>query len=275
MNRLIAIATLPLVCVCLWGGQASGGPSTSAGRVEIPEGQFSPLYSLSEGEQEVSVAEFLMDAKPVTNGEFLAFVSENAAWRRGEVVGLFADEAYLSHWEGPLALGPAAGPDQPVTQVSWFAAKAFCEANGGRLPGELEWEYVAAASKSQADGRAEPIWKETILDWYARPSHATLPAVGETPANFYGVSDMHGLIWEWVLEFNSTLVSSDSRSSVSADTTRFCGAGAVAASDKSDYASFMRYAFRSSLTARYTTGSLGFRCAANKASTSATKGDQP
>lgn len=43
--------------------------------------------------------------------------------------------------------------------------------------------------------------------------------------------------------------------------SRFCGAGAVTAADKNDYASFMRIAFRSSLKAGYTAGSLGFRCA--------------
>jgi formylglycine-generating enzyme required for sulfatase activity len=42
--------------------------------------------------------------------------------------------------------------------------------------------------------------------------------------------------------------------------SRFCGAGAATAADATDYATFMRYAFRSSLRASYTVRNLGFRC---------------
>ena len=41
----------------------------------------------------------------------------------------------------------------------------------------------------------------------------------------------------------------------------FCGSGGARAIDPSDSATFMRYAFRSSLKARYTVRNLGFRCA--------------
>jgi len=79
--------------------------------------------------------------------------------------------------------------------------------------------------------------------------------------NFWGIRDLHGLVWEWVLDYNSTLVSGDSRSGKSADRLPFCGTGAFTAGDNEDYASFMRLAFRSSLEGRYTTRALGFRCA--------------
>ena len=60
---------------------------------------------------------------------------------------------------------------------------------------------------------------------------------------------------------SGTLVTGDSREGKTADTLRFCGVGAQAAGDKSDYAGFLRIAFRSALEARYTAASLGFRCA--------------
>ena len=174
---------------------------------------------------------------------------------------MFAADGYLAHWAGPAELGPDVRPDQPVTRVSWFAAKAYCSARGKRLPTEAEWELAAAAGDTSPDGAAEPGFRERILAWYARPATAEMPAVGSGQPNFWGIRDLHGLVWEWVLDYNSTLVSGDSRSGKSADRLPFCGTGAFTAGDNEDYASFMRLAFRNSLEARYTTRALGFRCA--------------
>ena len=70
-------------------------------------------------------------------------------WRRDRVAGLFADEGYLRHWASAASPG-AAIAQQPVTQVSWFAASAYCEARGARLPRWYEWEFAAAASATEA-----------------------------------------------------------------------------------------------------------------------------
>jgi formylglycine-generating enzyme required for sulfatase activity len=75
------------------------------------------------------------------------------------------------------------------------------------------------------------------------------------------VEDLHALVWEWTLDFNSALVSGESRGDASLDRTLYCGAGASNAADFADYAAFMRFAYRASLEANYTTGQLGFRTA--------------
>jgi formylglycine-generating enzyme required for sulfatase activity len=75
-------------------------------------------------------------------------------------------------------------------------------------------------------------------------------------------------VWEWVLDYNGTLVSSDSRTGTSADRVQFCGTGAFVSGDKADYATFLRLAFRASLEARYTARTLGFRCAGDVPATS-------
>ncbi|MEP6940869.1 MAG: SUMF1/EgtB/PvdO family nonheme iron enzyme, partial [Rudaea sp.] len=95
---------------------------------------------------------------------------------------------------------------------------------------------------------------------YARPANTALPAVGGA-ANIYGVRDMHGLIWEWVDDFNALLVSSDSRAGDDPDKLQFCGAGAIDLQDRQNYAVLMRIALLSSLNASNSTTSLGFRCA--------------
>jgi formylglycine-generating enzyme required for sulfatase activity len=87
-----------------------------------------------------------------------------------------------------------------------------------------------------------------------------LPTIGGA-ANFYGVRDLHGLVWEWVDDFNALLVASDSRDQNDPDRLKFCGAGALNLRDRENYAVLMRVAMLSSLKAADTTNSTGFRCA--------------
>jgi sulfatase modifying factor 1 len=250
------LITLTLVVAVVEASAAAPG-----GMARVGPGELHPLYATTAAATTVKVGAFALDRTPVTNAEFLGFVREHARWRRDRAAKVFADDGYLAHWAGPDELGPDARPDQPVTRVSWFAARAYCRARGKRLPTEAEWEFAATAGRTSADGASEPGFRERILAWYAQPATADLPAVGQRPPNYWGVHDLHGLVWEWVLDFNGTLVSSDSRAGKSADRLQFCGAGAFVAGDKLDYAGFMRLAFRGSLKARYTARTLGFRCA--------------
>jgi formylglycine-generating enzyme len=196
----------------------------------------------------------------VANGEFLAFVRTQPGWQRGQVPALFADAGYLTKWEAPTRLGAGVRPDQPVVQVSWFAADAYCRSENARLPTWYEWEWIAAADELRTDAREDPRWRERMLAWYGRPSTGTLPPVGKTPRNVYGIYDVHGVVWEWVDDFNSVMVSTDSREQGDPDLQKFCGAGAVSMQDRENYAVLMHLALLSSLQAAYTTANLGFRC---------------
>jgi len=233
--------------------------------VTIGGGNFLSVLPTGVADKTTHVGTFRMDRAPVTNGEFLDFVIHHREWQRHRVPSLFAERDYLSHWEAPDRLGPEAQPQQPVTRVSWFAARAYCEAAGGRLPMWSEWELVAAADESSADARHNPAWREQILSWYGQPADHSLPRVDLGPANFYGVNDLHGLVWEWVEDFNALLVSSDSRDQSDPDKLKFCGAGAISLTDRDNYAVLMRVAFLSALNAKSTARSLGFRCAADPA----------
>lgn len=227
----------------------------------ISEGMLYPFYPSQPKETEILVKSFSIDTTPVTNADFLSFVIKNPKWRRGTIKKIFADGNYLKHWKGPLTLGDAALKDQPVTNVSWFAAQAYCEYLGKSLPTENQWEYVHQASNTSPDSRKDMEWRNKILAWYTT-SGEKMSVVGKTEPNFWGVYDMNGLIWEWVLDFNNSVLSVDSRENgTDKDKSKFCGSGALAASEKDDYPSFMRMAFRSSLKADYTTKNLGFRCA--------------
>jgi formylglycine-generating enzyme len=228
-----------------------------AGMAPIPGGELRPLLRADAPTQ---VSPFWIDVAPVTNAEFLRFVASNPKWRRGAVPRVFAEPDYLRHWTADLDPGAPAA-DAPVVFVSWFAAKRYCEARGARLPTLAEWELVAQASADAPDARDDAATRRRILDWYAEPATVALRAVKGGPPNYFGVHDLHGLVWEWVLDFSSELVSADNRVRGDPDSGRFCGSGALDAADPEDYATLMRMAYRSSLEAAYTTARQGFRCA--------------
>ena len=128
------------------------------------------------------------------------------------------------------------------------------------MPTWLEWEYAASADATRTDARADDAWRQQILAWYAKPGSDTLLAVGGAP-NVYGVRDMHGLVWEWVDDFNALFIAGDSRTQGDPDLLKFCGAGAISIVGRDSFAVLMRVALLSSLAAADTTSSLGFRCA--------------
>jgi formylglycine-generating enzyme required for sulfatase activity len=232
---------------------APGAPST----VAVGPGVYRPMFPASDAEAEVSVAAFRLDRDPVTNAAFAAFVAAHPAWRRDRVKRVLADADYLAHWTSAETPEDAVA-ESPVVRISWFAARAFCAAAGGRLPTEREWELAAAASETARDASRDPAWAAKILAWYARPTEAILPAVGTGRANAWGVRDLHGLVWEWIEDYSAALVAGDGRGD---GREMFCGAGGATAADATGYATFMRLAYRSSLRASFTTPNLGFRCA--------------
>src|SRR6185295_5147933 len=155
---------------CVTSAALAGPPP---GRAAVPEATFDTILPPAPGLTSVTVPAFEIDRTPVTNAKFAAFVAANPRWRRDRVARIFADDGYLQHWSD--ASTPATGTGkQPVTRVSWFAANAYCEAQGARLPTWHEWEWVAAASTTVRDARGDPAWRQTILDWYSRQAGAGL-----------------------------------------------------------------------------------------------------
>ncbi len=249
-----------------WSGAAACGlliikaAAAPVAYVPIAAGTFVSVLSSAADNGPVQVDAFALRAMPVTNAEFLAFLSARPEWRRDRIPAVFADSRYLHHWSGPASISAQLGANRAVTSVSWFAARAFCEYEGARLPTWYEWEYVAAADETHADARRDPSWRARILSWYGRTSDMPTPAVGG-PANYYGIRDMQGMIWEWVDDFNALFISADSRNQGDPDKLQFCGAGAISLQDKENFAVLMRIALLSSLAGADTTDNLGFRCA--------------
>ena len=224
---------------------------------EIKGGEYIPLYGRDS--MKVSIDNFSMDVYPVTNKEFLDFVKKHPKWQRSKTIKLFVDGSYLRDWKSDTILNATQNLNSPITNISWFAAKNYCESQDKRLPTVDEWEYVAMANKTVSDARKIKEYNAFILSWYEKPRTFN-KTIGSTFKNYWQVYDLHGLVWEWTSDFNSVLITGESRKDIDSDSNLFCGSAAVNATDLMNYAAFMRYAIRGSLKAKYTMKNLGFRC---------------
>jgi sulfatase modifying factor 1 len=86
--------------------------------------------------------------------------------------------------------------DQPILNVTWDEASAFCAADKGRLPTEAQWEY-AARGKSTS-----PRYGDTDkIAWYSGNSNDKAHAVQQLTPNYLGLYDMLGNAWEWTRDW--------------------------------------------------------------------------
>lgn len=229
--------------------------------INVPAGAYQPLYGSSNAKKKelIKVSAFEVVKQPVTNKEYLAFVKRHSEWRRDQVKSVFADKRYLQHWKSATEIGVSKNLKEPVVNVSWFAANAYCENQNARLPTTDEWEYLA--SQDDATDR-----DQIILAWYSKPNDGSPRKSGTVFEGKLGIHDMYGKIWEWTSDFNSSLMTGESREDSTLSRAMFCGAGAIGAAKPSEYTTFMRFAFRTSLKGQYSQPALGFRCARDKRS---------
>lgn len=255
---ILAVAFFPLA--------AKAGPQDLS-MISIPAGSLEPFWIVQaekgkeSGKAElVPIAAFQAQPHAVTNNAYLKFLRSHPEWQKSRVSPLFAEQTYLSQFGSDLSLRKGVNENAPVTYVSWFAALAYCESQSLRLPTINEWEYMAAASETSFDANRDPAFLARILEWYSKPNGGQIGRVKSTYRNHYGLYDLHGLIWEWTEDFNSSLVTGESREDSALNRNLFCGAGSLLGGNKEDYAAFMRFAFRSSMKGKGTIWNLGFRC---------------
>ena len=219
----------------------------------VPLGMVKVLY-LNKGKN-VRVEAFAMQETPVIISDFLRFVQINPGWTKSQIVRpIFGDTTYLADWRSDYEPDSKTLSNAPITQVSWFAARAYCQWLGLKLPTIKQWERAA---QGRLNGSSPT---KTILSWYSRSTLNRLPPVSSGIKNEWGIIALHGMIREWTEDFNSVFIAGESRGAESLDKNQFCGLGAEGAGNKNDYAAFMRFAFRASLKANYATKDLGFRC---------------
>ena len=221
--------------------------------VLVKGGVYEPFFKEKKNEQEkVVIKSLLVDKFPVSNGNFLKFVEKNPEWSKSKIKKIFSDASYLQHWNSDFGFDESL-QNVAVVNVSWFAASAYCKSHNARLMTVNEWEYVSDASSKSS--------QKQVMDWYAKPnSEISSLKLSDASINKFGIAGMHGLVWEWVQDFSSIIIKTDSRSTNDREFKMFCGSGSLGAISPEEYSTFMRFAFRSGLKARYSVPNLGFRC---------------
>ena len=147
--------------------------------VWISRGTFT--MGCSTGDSECGTDEKPAHEVTITKGFWLGQTEvTQAAYER--IVG-----AHSSHFKGA---------NLPVEQVSWSAAQAYCQAVGGRLPTEAEWEYAARAGSGQS--RYGDIDR---VAWHSGNSGSRTHEVARKEASAWGLYDMLGNVWEWTADW--------------------------------------------------------------------------
>ena len=211
--------------------------------VTIPSGTFQMGDSFSEGYSgelpvhAVTLSSFKMSKYEITNAQFAEFLNSAYPAQIKEVGGIIyaasdtgnsypyfntrtaSSYSQIDFSGGVFTVLSKAGrnmSNDPVVEVSWYGANAFCDYYGYNLPAETQWEYAARGGLS---GKRFP-WGDTIThsqaNYYSSSSYSydTSPTrgyhptwndgiypytspVGSFAANGYGLHDMAGNVWEW------------------------------------------------------------------------------
>jgi formylglycine-generating enzyme required for sulfatase activity len=171
-------------------------PQDGSDLVLIPGGEFlmgSERNDVEKPVHTVHVDSFYLGKYEVTNAQWKKFVDAHPEWGKDRIKGEYHDGKYLNHWEGNTP--PAGQENFPVVCVSWYAARAYCEWAGLRLPTEAEWEYAAQGGKGYEYGTSTGELSQELANYGLKVGGPT--KVGTYPANLFGICDLTGNVWEW------------------------------------------------------------------------------
>ena len=243
-----------------------------AGMVLIPAGDFrmgsadTAAYIDEKPVHTVYVNSFYIDKYEVTNEDYKKFVDANPQWRKDRILRAYHDGNYLKHWTGNIY--PYGKGNHPVTWVSWYAAMAYAQWKGKRLPTEAEWEKAARGGLSSNNYLLNGLINSRTAN-YDRNVNAATP-VGNYQANPYGIYDIIGNVLEWCLDaYSSSFYANSSPQnpiaggSIDGIVRRFGDLNAdrvLRGGSWSSSATTSRITYRFNRSPKWTSDTIGFRC---------------
>ncbi|RKU29335.1 hypothetical protein C6497_06435 [Candidatus Poribacteria bacterium] len=262
-------------------------PIIEDGMALIPAGEFqmgsedNEAYKDEKPLHTVYIDTFYIDKYPVTNAEYREFINANPEWGKpkkwhdnteetSSIHKKFHDGDYLKNWNRNKFRKNK--DHHPVTWVSWYAAMAYAQWKGKRLPTEAEWEKAA---RGGLEGMKYP-WGNTLslrhLNNELYISNTT--EVGQYPENGFGIYDMAGNVFEWCIDLwdenyytNSPYnnpIADGYLADILADfasviTPRVVRGGSFVSTPRNT-----RVSYRHRNTPDLTSSSIGFRCVRSK-----------
>ena len=238
----------------------SSGSSIPEGMILIPAGEFQMGSNNGDSDEKpmhtVYLDAFYIDKYEVTVGEYKQFVQ--------------ATGHRAPNWNRVSQYSPT--DQHPIVFVSWHDTMTYLQWAGKRLPIEAEWEKAARGGLIGLIypwGNRAPNGTLSNIDPTADGYKYAAP-VGSFPANRYGLHDMAGNVWGWVLDASEFYSVSPSRNPVAGAESiqhlinRLSSVGGfrvLRGGSWSNAAPHVRVANRSATNATDTDPNVSFRCA--------------
>lgn len=243
----------------LWGASAFLAFAQQTDMATIPSGPFERGRSHALPDDGLKwYPELLEDDRPVRSVALDAFaidIHEATSAEYAEMVAAGKAEAPFYWPNGEPAPGKE---NEPVANVTWAEAAAYCAWRGKRLPSEAEWEKACRGGreKQKRPWGDEPASRERAhYDSVAGPA----PVCG-FDKNGYGLCDMAGNVWEWTADWYGKDYYADAPDANPTGPPtgeyRVLRGGSWA-----DEAKFLTCAYRSYARPRERSPNIGFRCA--------------
>lgn len=226
----------------------------------------------------VTVSDFYMEITEVSYAQYLAFLNSlgpgshrNGCFGQPCLETRNDSETSNVEFDSANYTVPSVINDFPVTNVTWYGARAYCEALGRRLPTEAEWERAARGD----NGFIYPWGNEwdatrasTRRPASGDPAKAPIAAFPEGVTAGTGLYNMAGNVAEWVSDWYDPRFYSRPEASVTDPTGPAAGSEKVVRGGSWDSVPFFaRTVHRQSANPLSPTAWIGFRCASDSADT--------